>query len=129
MFISDAFAQAASAAQQGSAVSTVVQLVLIFVIFYFLLIRPQQKKVKKHEAMLLTVKRGDKILTGGGIIAVVEKVVGEEVETTIADGVTVKILRSSIRDIISEIPAKEEKDTVNNNAKADKKSKQKNNKR
>ena len=68
MFISEAFAQAGdAAAAQGSVYGTLIQLGLIFVIFYVLLIRPQQKKIKQHEAMLMAIKKGDKVITGGGI--------------------------------------------------------------
>lgn len=74
MFISEAWAQTAETAASGGSVSGVlIQLGLIFVIFYFLLIRPQQKKIKQHEAMLSAIKKGDKILTGGGIYAKVLK--------------------------------------------------------
>ena len=110
MFINDAFAQAAGGSAGGTDItSTIIQLALIFVIFYLLLIRPQQKKIKQHEAMLTTVKRGDKVLTGGGIVGTVEKVVGDEIEVTIAKDVTVKILRATIRDIVVDTDVKEEK--------------------
>ena len=68
MFISDAFAQSAGALPaQGSMVGTLIQLGLIFLIFYILLIRPQQKKIRQHEAMLSAIKKGDEVVTGGGI--------------------------------------------------------------
>ena len=74
MFISEAFAQAGdAAAAQGSVYGTLIQLGLIFVIFYVLLIRPQQKKIKQHEAMLMAIKKGDKVITGGGIYGKVVK--------------------------------------------------------
>ena len=70
MFINDALAQtSATAAQQGSVFATVVQLALIFLIFYLLLIRPQQKRIKQHEALLAAIKKGDQVITGGGIFA------------------------------------------------------------
>jgi preprotein translocase subunit YajC len=77
-------------------------LVAIFVIFYFLLIRPQQKKAKEHKALLASVRRGDRVLTGGGILGVVTKVVDEHhVQVEIAEGVRVKVLKSTIADIPS----------------------------
>mgnify|MGYP001140922894 FL=1 len=68
MFVNDALAQtAAAAAPQASVASTLIQLALIFIVFYFILIRPQQKKISQHQAMLEAIKKGDKIITGGGI--------------------------------------------------------------
>ena len=98
MFISDAFAQAGEAAASFPS-GTLIQLAVIFLIFYFLLIRPQQKKVKQHEAMLHSLKKGDKIITGGGIVG---KIVGTdefELEIEIAPNTTIKILRSTVRDL------------------------------
>ena len=89
MFISEAFAQAGdAAAAQGSVYGTLIQLGLIFVIFYVLLIRPQQKKIKQHEAMLMAIKKGDKVITGGGIYGKVVKAEdgGMELVVEIADG-------------------------------------------
>ena len=76
MIISPAYAQAAGVSDGGFA--TLLPLVLIFVVFYFLLIRPQQKRAKNHRNMLAAVVRGDKIVTGGGIIGTVTKVVNDE---------------------------------------------------
>ena len=77
-------------------------LVLIFVVFYFLLIRPQQKKQKDHRSMLDTLRRGDRVVTGGGIVGTVSKVVGpEEVEVDIAQGVRVRVLRSTISSVLA----------------------------
>ena len=74
-----------------------VPLILIFVIFYFLLIRPQQKKVKDHKAMIDAVGRGDIIVTGGGLIGKVVRVLEDDkAELEIADNITIKIIRSSI---------------------------------
>ena len=75
MFITPAYAQAGSG---GDAFTSFLPIILIFVIFYFLLIRPQQKKMKAHRAMLGMVKRGDRVLTGGGIIGTVTKVKGRD---------------------------------------------------
>jgi len=118
MFISPAFAQAtteAAAAPSGSMSSMIIQLVLIFVIFYLLLIRPQQKRIKEHERQVNALKKGDKLITGGGIIATVTEVDAEnnELKVEIAQGVTVRIARPTVRDVISSDLTKEE----NNNKK------------
>ena len=77
-------------------------LVLIFVVFYFLLIRPQQKKQKEHRAMLDALRRGDRIVTGGGFLGTVSKVVSpEEVEVDLAPNVRVRVLRSTITSVLS----------------------------
>jgi len=77
-------------------------LILIFVVFYFLLIRPQQKKIKNHKEMISKVKRGDKILTAGGIYCKVTRVIDEtQVEVEIANGVKILISKPTITDVIS----------------------------
>jgi len=77
-------------------------LVLIFVVFYFLLIRPQQKKMKTHRTMVAALKRGDKVITGGGLVGTVTKVSdGNEVLVEIADGVRVKVMRHTIQEILT----------------------------
>ncbi len=77
-------------------------LVLIFVVFYFLLIRPQQKKQKDHRAMLEALRRGDRIVTGGGFFGTVSKVVSpEEVEVDLAPNVRVRVLRSTITSVLA----------------------------
>ena len=100
MFITPAYAQAAGG---GDAFTSFLPIILIFVIFYFLLIRPQQKKMKAHRAMLGQVKRGDRVLTGGGIIGTVTKVKDEtdEVTVEIADGIRVDVLRGTISDVLN----------------------------
>lgn len=101
MLISPAYAQAAGGGT-ASGFEAFIPLVLIFVVFYFLLIRPQQKKMKQHRDMLSAVRRGDRVVTGGGIIGQVTKVAGEnEVVVEIAENVRVKVLRSSISEILS----------------------------
>jgi preprotein translocase subunit YajC len=100
MWISPAYAQGVGGAEQMF--SFFLPLVLIFAIFYFLMIRPQQKKMKEHQAKLAAVRRGDRIVTGGGILARVNKVVDEnEVEIDIADGVRVRVVRSTITDVFT----------------------------
>ena len=73
-----------------------IPLILIFVIFYFFLIRPQQKKVKEHKAMVEALKRGDKVITSGGIVGTVERVIdNEKLEVQISENVNVEIVRSA----------------------------------
>ncbi len=99
MFVTPAYAQAAGA---GSAFASFVPLILIFAIMYFLLIRPQQKKLKEHKAMVEALRRGDQVLTQGGILGKVVKVNDDGVlEVEIADGVKVKVMRSSISQVMS----------------------------
>jgi preprotein translocase subunit YajC len=77
-------------------------LVLIFVVFYFLLIRPQQKKAREHRATLDALRRGDRVVTGGGIIGTVVRVESpEEVTVDIADGVRVRVVRSTISNVVA----------------------------
>ena len=101
MFIGNAYAQAAGASGGTGleSLTSVVPLVLIFVVFYFLLIRPQQQKMKKHKELISGVRRGDRVVTGGGILGVVTKVLGDEVQVEIADGVRVKVIKSTLTDI------------------------------
>lgn len=81
---------------------SMLPLVLIFVVFYFLLIRPQQKKQKEHRAMISSVRRGDQVVTGGGILGKVTKVIDENYALVeIAEGVRVRVLKSTIVDIPS----------------------------
>ena len=99
MFISPAFAQGATGG--GSGIGQLTPLVLIFVIFYFLLIRPQQKARKDRRAMLDNLRRGDDVITGGGIIGKVTKVNNDtEVTVEIAENVKVTIARSTITAVI-----------------------------
>ncbi len=102
MFISPAFAQAADVAGQPSLVQSMLPLALIFVVFYFLLIRPQQKKMKQHKAMLGSLRRGDRVVTGGGIIGTLTKVINEnELQVEIADGVRVRVERSQVAGVVA----------------------------
>jgi preprotein translocase subunit YajC len=100
MFISEAWAQGS-----GGGSDFLVQLfplVLIFIVFYFLLIRPQQSKLKQQREMLAGVKRGDRVVTGGGIIGLVTKVIGDnELQVELAEGVRVRIIKGTITDIIT----------------------------
>ena len=102
MFISQAWAQAAGGAGGSDFLVQLFPLVLIFVVFYFLLIRPQQSKMKAQKEMLGGVKRGDRVVTGGGIIGLVTKVIGEnELQVELADGVRVRIIKQTITDILT----------------------------
>ena len=81
---------------ESSGIAQFIPLILIFVIFYFFLIRPQQKKVKEHKLMVEALKRGDKIITTGGIVGTVERIIdNEKVEVNISENVNVEIVRSS----------------------------------
>ena len=81
---------------ENSGIGQFIPLILIFVIFYFFLIRPQQKKVKEHKAMVESLKRGDKVVTSGGITGTVERIIdNDKIEVTIADNVKVEIIRAT----------------------------------
>ena len=81
---------------EGSGIGQFIPLILIFVIFYFFLIRPQQKKVKEHKAMVESLKRGDKVVTSGGITGTVERLIAnDKVEVEIAENVKVEIVKST----------------------------------
>lgn len=103
MFATPAFAQAAAApGGAAAAFQTFVPLILIFVIMYFLLIRPQQKKLKDHKAMVEALRRGDQVLTGGGIMGKVHKVHDDGVlEVEIAEGVRVRVPRHTITQVMA----------------------------
>ena len=105
MLISAAYAQGTGITGIFDNQSALIQffpLVLIFVVFYFLLIRPQQRKTKDHKAMLDALRRGDRVVTGGGIIGTVARVENpEEVTVDIADGVRVRVLRSTISSVLA----------------------------
>jgi preprotein translocase subunit YajC len=102
MFISQAWAQAAGTGAENPMFQTLVPMLMIGVVFYFLLIRPQQAKIKAQKEMLSGVKRGDRVVTGGGIIGLVTKVIGEnELQVELAEGVRVRIIKQTITDILT----------------------------
>jgi preprotein translocase subunit YajC len=103
MFITPAFAQdaAAAAPTAGSAFMQFLPLIIIFFIFYFLLIRPQQKKMREHQSMLDALRKGDSVVTGGGIIGTVVKVEDADVTVEIADGVKVRVQKGTIGAVLS----------------------------
>jgi len=113
MFITPAFAQAAGAPGAESALIQLIPFALVFLIIYFFLIRPQSQRQKQHAAMIAAVRKGDVVVTTGGIVAKITKAVEgqDEIEAQIADGVKVKLLRGAISDVRSktEAPAKAEK--------------------
>ena len=92
----------------GSNFAQFIPLILIFVIFYFFLIRPQQKKVKDHKAMVEALKRGDKVITSGGILGTVERIIdNEKVEVKISENVNVEVVRATgIQSLVSSIEPK-----------------------
>lgn len=95
-----AFAFAREAHAQGgggeSAIASIIPLLLIMVIFYVLLIRPQQKRIKAHRQMVEQIRKGDKIITSGGIYAIVQDVAEDHLKVEIADGIRIKIKRDAI---------------------------------
>lgn len=102
MFATPAFAQAAGGAGGGLLNSMLVPMLLVFAIMYFFMIRPQQKKMKEHQTMLGALRRNDKVITQGGIVGKVTNVKDEaEVEVEIAEGVKVRIIRTTITKVIS----------------------------
>src|SRR3954454_20906459 len=108
MFVSTAYAQAADGMGGAASLMSFLPLVLIFVVFYFLLIRPQQKKLKEHKGMLEALRRGDRVVTGGGIIGTITKIgADDELVVEIAEGVRVRVLRSTINLVLAKTePAK-----------------------
>ena len=86
----------------GSGFAQFVPLILIFVIFYFFLIRPQQKKVKEHKQMVASLKRGDEVVTSGGVIGTIDKVLDDDkVDVLISTDVTVKVVKSTIQTLLN----------------------------
>ena len=109
MFASPAFAQTAGDAGAGSGLIGIVPFILMFVIFYFFLIRPQQRRMKEHRKMIENLRRGDQVVTSGGILGKVTRVLEEdEVEVQIAEGVKVRLVKSTISAVLAKAePVKE----------------------
>ena len=85
----------------GSGISQFIPIILIFVIFYFFIIRPQQKRVKDHKVMVESLKRGDEVITSGGIIGIVDRVMEDDrIEVTIGENTKVQIIRSTITSLL-----------------------------
>ena len=100
MFISQALAQSAGIPGMGDFAGMILPLLMIMIVFYFLLIRPQQKRQREHSELINTVSRGDTVVTSGGIVGKVNKVVDDkELLVEIADNVKVRVVRSAISDV------------------------------
>ena len=101
MLVTPAYAQAAGGGA-GGAFASFLPLILIFLIMYFLLIRPQQKKMKEHQAMVAALRRGDQVVTAGGVVGKVTKVRDDgEVEVEIAQGVNIRVVQHTITTVRS----------------------------
>ena len=86
----------------GSGFAQFIPLILIFVIFYFFLIRPRQKRAKDHKAMVAALKRGDEVVTSGGIVGTVERILGEDkLDLLISENVTVEVVQSTIQSVLN----------------------------
>ena len=91
----------------GSGFAQFIPLILIFVIFYFFLIRPQQKKIKDHKLMVSSLKRGDEVVTSGGIVGKIEKILGNDrMEIIISENVTVQVVQSTIQGLLNKSDTK-----------------------
>ena len=100
MFITPAFAQSVLFGGDSNMLVQFMPLILIIVIMYFLILRPQQQKVKQHQAMIKALRRGDTVVTNGGLVAKVIKVVDDDqIEVEIADGVRVRQMRAMVSDV------------------------------
>ena len=91
----------------GSGFAQFIPLILIFVIFYFFLIRPQQKKVKEHKLMVGALKRGDEVVTAGGVIGRVERILGDDkIDLLISENVTIQVVQSTIQSLLNKTDTK-----------------------
>ncbi|KAB0573247.1 preprotein translocase subunit YajC [Brucella pituitosa] len=100
MFVTPAFAQASGGGAGPDMLMSILPFVLIFVIMYFLIIRPQRTQMKKRQEMLAAVRRGDTVVTGGGIVGKVQKVHDDgELDVEIAEGVKIRVLRSALSEV------------------------------
>jgi preprotein translocase subunit YajC len=107
MFITPALAQTAGGAPDGAGIlMQVLPLVLIFVVFYFLLIRPQQSRMKAQKAKIDAVKKGDQVVTGGGLVGKVVRVDDVYADIELAPGMKVKAVKSTIADVVDPMTAK-----------------------
>jgi preprotein translocase subunit YajC len=111
MFISPAYAQALGGGDSSGLITTVAPLALMLVVFYFFLIRPQQTKAKELKAMLDALRRGDRVVTAGGIIGTVAKVVSaDELLVDIADNTRVRVVRSTVTSVLAKTEPASSKD-------------------
>ena len=102
LFISHAFAQVPEVPTEPSALANMIPLVLVFIIFYFLIIRPQQKKFKDHAQLISNIKKGDDVITGGGIYAKVKKIDNDILHVEISSGVTIRVTKNSVSGLTNE---------------------------
>jgi len=112
MLFFTAYAQAAGATAGGGfgGMEQLFLIVPIIAVFYFFMIRPQQKKMKDHRALIAGVRRGDRVVTGGGLIGLVTKVINDgEVQIEIAEGVRVRVVRNTITEVLSKTVAADSK--------------------
>ncbi|WP_019220438.1 preprotein translocase subunit YajC [Bartonella senegalensis] len=126
MFITNAYAQVAGGVSHGPSLVTFVPFILIFGIMYFFIIRPQRAQMKKRQEMLDAVRRGDTVITGGGVIGKVTKVYAEsgELEVEICDGTRIRVIRSMLSDVrVKGEPVPEEKSKLNAKVKTSQKAK------
>ncbi|MDO5647812.1 preprotein translocase subunit YajC [Paracoccus sp. (in: a-proteobacteria)] len=100
MFVTPAYAQAAGGGA-GAAFAQFIPLILIFAIMYFLMIRPQQKRLREHRDMVAAIKKGDQVVTQGGILGKITSVRDDELEVEIATGVRVRVVRASISQVVT----------------------------
>ncbi|WP_208441061.1 preprotein translocase subunit YajC [Bartonella raoultii] len=126
MFINNAYAQVAGGVSNGTSLVSFVPFILIFVIMYFFMIRPQRLQMKKRQEMLDAVRRGDTVITGGGVIGKVTKVYNEsgELEVEIGDDMRIRVIRSTLTDVrVKGEPIAEKKSKSHSKPKASQKSK------
>ncbi len=106
MFATPAFAQAVAPGSAASTLIGIAPFLLIFAIMYLLMIRPQQKKMKEHRAMIEGLRRGDQVVTSGGLIGKVVKVADTEIEVELAPNVKVRLVRANVTQVLSKtVPA------------------------
>jgi len=102
MFATPAYAQSVGDAGSMGGLAGIIPFILMFVIFYFLLIRPQQKRMKEHKKMIENLRRGDQVVTSGGLMGKVTRVTDDdEAELQIAEGVKVRVVKSTIAQVVS----------------------------
>ncbi|MGE5201976.1 MAG: preprotein translocase subunit YajC [Acidobacteriota bacterium] len=112
MWISPAYAQSVGGDLSGLLAGPLPMIVLMFVVLYFFMIRPQQQRAKQHKALLAALRRGDRIVTAGGIIGTVAKVVNDnEVAVDIAENVRVRVVRSTITQVLAKTEPAAKKET------------------
>jgi preprotein translocase subunit YajC len=101
MFISPAYAQAPGGGGMGEIVNLLIPMLMVFVIFYFFMIRPQQQRMKQHRAAVDAIRRGDTVVTSGGIVGKVTKVAegAAEIEVEIADNTRVRVIKNTVAEV------------------------------